>query len=177
MLSQKSRGLFPLLHTSGPSIKNGLFKQPLSWNALQYLNEDRDDFDFLPDNYKQSYGHFPYDYRSDTDYINKINWCMGEHSLKRTSNKEFLDRLKNNGLVLVPEFLMIFFTGSPPARSFKPNENEPFSFIYPSYIIWANDSSHLSFVGIPDKLELPKHVLIDTTVHPRPCLLYTSRCV
>ena len=40
-------------------------------------------------------------------------------------------------------------------------------YVWPSYIIWENDPSYTSFVGSPDRLELPKNVLRETRGHPR----------
>ena len=111
----------------------------------------------------------PYDYRNDTDYLTKFHWAVGSKSRTQLSNLEFLHRLKTNKLALIPEFLLdldaLSFGG--PMQAPPPVEKDNTAYIYPAYVLWQNDPSYMSFLGSPDRLELPKDVLRKTGGHPQ----------
>lgn len=110
----------------------------------------------------------PYDYRNDIQYRDYFHNALGPRSGRRISNFDFLTRLFDNGLVLLPEFIAdLSFFGRGPEMAPEPNEKDRIGYVWPSYVIWQNDPSYTSFVGSPDFLELPKHVLRETRGHPR----------
>ena len=170
MTSYRPRGLFPMQSGSGLPKRTGLFGSLLSLASLNSIgDQETASFEFKASfGSRDRMGDWPYDYRSDPDYSNKVHWVTSGSS-KHQWNLEFLNRLKQNKLTLLPEFLMdsTLSWRAGPIQAPHPKEDEATAFIYPSYIIWNNDPSYTSFFGFPDRLELPKDVLRKTGGHPR----------
>ena len=121
--------------------KTGLFGSSLSLNS-RILVGDHPDHGFR---FKASYREDPYRMLSEGepyDYTNDL---------------EYRTKVKN----------LISYHTKGPALAPSPEENDSIGYVWPSYIIWENDPSYTSFVGSPDRLELPKHVLRETRGHPR----------
>lgn len=145
-------------------LKLGLFGSNLSENSLANMYEENpdNDFEFIIDT------GWGYDYGNDLEYINLI-----QKSGKIVGNLAYLDFLKENKLRLIPHFLMkpkinpyFGLASEYPLQAEEPYRNDNVGYIWPSYITWDNDPSYISFLGVPDKLELPKHVLRKTSGHP-----------
>ena len=113
-------------------------------------------------------GGEPYDYSSDLEYRTKVNNLLGNTHGRRQGNFAFLIKMRNARLMLLPEFITdISYFRNGPTLAPIPEENDSIGYVWPSYIIWENDPSYTSFVGSPDRLELPKNVLRKTRGHPR----------
>ena len=170
MTSYRPRGLFPMQSGSGLPKRTGLFGSLLSLASLNSIgDQEKAVFEFKASfQSNERRGEWPYDYRSDPDYSNKVHWATSA-STRSKWNLEFLNRLKQNKLTLLPEFLMdsTLSWGAGPIIAPHPKDDEATAFIYPSYIIWNNDPSYISFFGFPDRLELPKDVLRKTGGHPQ----------
>ena len=122
----------------------------------------------LEDRYRIMSEGEPYDYRSDIQYRDYYHHACGPRTGQRISNFEFLNRLFHHGLILLPEFIAdLSYFGRGPEMAPEPNERDRIGYVWPSFVIWHNDPSYTSFVGSPDFLELPKHVLRKTRGHPR----------
>ena len=175
MKSYRPMGLFPMQSGSGLPKRTGLFGSLLSMASLNSIgDQERASFEFKASYYgrnRMMAEGMPYDYRNDNEYGTKVHWSTsgtnGAHW-----NLNFLKRLKENKLTLLPEFLadQEIPWGSGPTMAPFPKDDEAVGYIYPSYIIWINDPSYISFLGFPDRLELPKDVLRKTGGHPVPRL-------
>ena len=172
MSNFRRTGLFPIAPGSALPSRTGLFGTLLSAASLSSIgDQETAPFEFKASfrsrEYLQRYG-MPYDYRNDIDYLSKFHWAVN-HGKKRQWNMEFLHRLKTNKLALIPEFLLdldaLSFGG--PMQAPHPEEDSDTAFIYPAYVLWQNDPSYMSFLGSPDRLELPKDVLRKTGGHPQ----------
>ena len=173
MSNFRRTGLFPIAPGSALPSRTGLFGTLLSAASLSSIgDQERVPFEFKASfrsgDYLHRYG-MPYDYRNDIDYLNKFHWAVGSKSRKQLDNLEFLHRLKSNGLALVPEFLLdldaLSFGG--PMQAPAPVGKDRTAYIYPAYVLWQTDPSYMSFLGSPDRLELPKDVLRKTGGHPQ----------
>lgn len=173
MSNFRRTGLFPIAPGSALPSRTGLFGTLLSAASLSSIGDQETvPFEFKVSirsgDYLQRYG-MPYDYRNDGDYLNKFHWAIGSKSRTQLANLEFLHRLKSNKLALVPEFLLdldaLSFGG--PMQAPPPVERDSTAYIYPAYVLWQNDPSYMSFLGSPDRLELPKDVLRKTGGHPQ----------
>ena len=174
MSNFRRTGLFPIAPGSALPSRTGLFGTSLTAASLSLIgDQEKAGFEFKVSfrsgRYLQEHG-MPYDYRNDDDYLNKFYWAIDSKSKTQLPNLEFLHRLKTNGLVLVPEFLLdldaLNFGG--PLQAPSPRHNDGTAYIYPAYVLWQNDPSYTSFLGSPDRLELPKDVLQKTGGHPEP---------
>ena len=171
--------------------KTGLFGSSLSL-ASRILIGDHPDHSFR---FKASYHEDPwrmlnegepYDYSSDLEYQTKVrnligntygrrqgNWAkvrnlIGNTYGRRQGNLAFLIKMRSAGLMLLPEFVAdISYNNNRPNLAPIPKENDSIGYVWPSYLIWENDPSYTSFVGSPDRLELPKNVLRETRGHPQ----------
>lgn len=162
--------LFPLQPLAS---QKGLFGTKLSLPALAAVNEEAPQKGFFKTDF-WDYGYspakygWPYDYEADLDYKMKIGHIS--RKIKDTkSNLIFLHELKQAKMVLLPEFLMeydnIRINGGPKEAP-EPDMRQQSAYVWPSYIVWSNDPSYLSFLGSPETMELPKHVLRETRGHP-----------
>lgn len=150
----------------------GLFGRSMSM-ASRYMALDPRETGFrfkasvLDDPYRMLSDGEPYDYRNDANYRDYYHNACGHRTGRHISNFDFLTLLFQYGLVLLPEFIAdLSYFGRGPEMAPEPNENDRIGYIWPSYVIWQNDPSYTSFVGSPDFLELPKHVLRKTRGHP-----------
>ena len=152
--------------------KTGLFGSSLSL-ASRILLGDRPETGFR---FKASYHEDPwrmlnegepYDYSSDLEYRTKVKNLIDKSHGRRQGNLAFLTKMWNARLTLLPEFIADLSHRSGPRMAPEPEEHDHIGYIWPSYIIWENDPSYTSFVGSPDRLELPKNVLRQTRGHPR----------
>ena len=109
----------------------------------------------------------PYDYGNDLEYRTKVRNLIGNTYGRRQGNWAFLIKMRNAHLMLLPEFITDLSHGNGPELAPTPEENDSIGYVWPSFIIWENDPSYTSFVGSPDRLELPKNVLRETRGHPR----------
>ena len=109
----------------------------------------------------------PYNYLYDLEYRTRVKNLIGNSHGRRQGNWAFLIKMWNANLTLLPEFMADLSHGSGPELAPKPEEYDHIGYVWPSYIIWENDPSYTSFVGSPDRLELPKNVLRKTRGHPR----------
>ena len=110
----------------------------------------------------------PYDYGNDIEYRTKVRNLLGNSHGRRQGNWSFLIKMRNAGLMLLPEFVAdLSYNDKWPDLAPRPEENDSIGYVWPSFIIWENDPSYTSFVGSPDRLELPKNVLRETRGHPR----------
>lgn len=151
--------------------ETGLFGSSLSL-ASRILLGDRPETGFR---FKASYHEDPwrmlnegepYDYSNDLEYRTKVRNLLDNSHGRRQSNWEFLIKLWNARLTLLPEFIADLSHRSGPELAPRPEERDRIGYVWPSYIIWNNDPSYTSFVGSPDGLELPKDVLRKTRGHP-----------
>lgn len=153
--------------------RNGLFGKKLSLDALIMLTDKQPTFDFKPtySDYRKYRDWFQhdfnlYDYRNDKDYYAAIRYVDSATKGKRGDhNISYLAELDRVGLTLLP----IMFTINvdiPMVAAHRPEDNEGINYMYPSYIIWKNDPSYISFLGSPEGLEVLKDVLRQTTGHP-----------
>ena len=152
--------------------ETGLFGSSLSL-ASRILLGDRPETGFrfkasYPDNPWRilSEGE-PYDYGQDLEYRTKVRRLLDDYHSRRQGNGAFLIKLWKARLTLLPEFIADFSRGYGPEQAPKPEEHDCIGYVWPSFIIWNNDQSYISFVGSPDRLELPKNVLRQTRGHPR----------
>ena len=153
--------------------KTGLFGSSLSL-ASRILLGDRPDHSFR---FKASYHEDPsrmlnegepYDYSSDLEYRTKVKNLIDDSHGRRQGNWVFLIKMRNARLMLLPEFVAdLSYNDKWPDLAPRPEENGSIGYVWPSYLIWENDPSYTSFVGSPDRLELPKNVLRETRGHPR----------
>lgn len=152
--------------------KTGLFGSSLSL-ASRILLGDRPDHSFrFKDSYHEDPWRMlnegePYDYSSDLEYRIKVKKLLDDYHSRRQGNWAFLIKMWNARLTLLPEFIADLHYRSGPELAPKPEEHDHIGYVWPSYIIWENDPSYTSFVGSPDRLELPKNVLRETRGHPR----------
>ena len=110
----------------------------------------------------------PYDYTNDIEYRTKVMNLIGDSHGSWQGNWAFLIKMRNAHLMLLPEFVAdLSYYPNGPYQAPRPEENDRIGYVWPSYIIWENDPSYTSFVGSPDRLELPKNVLRETRGHPR----------
>ena len=152
--------------------KTGLFGSSLSL-ASRILLGDHPDHSFR---FKASYHEDqwrmlnegePYDYGNDLEYRTKVRNLFGDSHGRWQGNLAFLIKMRNARLMLLPEFISNLPQFKGPQIAPRPEENDSIGYVWPSYIIWENDPSYTSFVGSPDRLELPKNVLRETRGHPR----------
>ena len=152
--------------------KTGLFGSSLSL-ASRILLGDHPDHSFR---FKASYHEDPsrmlnegepYDYSSDLEYRTKVKKLLDDYRRRRQGNWAFLIKMWNARLTLLPEFIADLSHGSGPELAPKPEKHDHIGYVWLSYLIWENDPSYTSFVGSPDRLELPKNVLRETRGHPR----------
>ena len=153
--------------------KTGLFGSSLSL-ASRILLGDHPDHSFR---FKASYHEDPwrmlnegepYDYSSDLEYRTKVKNLIANSHGRRQGNLAFLIKMRSAGLMLLPEFVAdISYNNNRPNLAPIPKENDSIGYVWPSYLIWENDPSYTSFVGSPDRLELPKNVLRETRGHPQ----------
>lgn len=108
----------------------------------------------------------PYDYSNDLEYQTKVRNLFDNFYRRRQGNWAFLIKMWNARLTLLPEFIADLSHGSGPELAPKPEEYDRIGYVWPSFIIWNNDPSYTSFVGSPNRLELPKNVLRETRGHP-----------
>ena len=169
---QRKQLIFPYKPLTYPVKQIGLFGTELSDNAVACIQMDTQDHNFM---FKKSYFEdrtriseegLPYNYRGDSDYFAAIRY-LNERSLKGQGNLGYLKDIKDRDLVLLPECISPFTGNNGPIMAARPNENETVSYIWPSYLIWANDPSYLLFSGSPEGLEIPRHVLRKTRGHPQ----------
>lgn len=151
--------------------ETGLFGSSLSM-ASRIMLGDRPDHSFR---FKASYHEDPwrmlnegepYDYGNDLEYRTRVRDLLDYCYMRGQGNWAFLNKLWNTRLTLLPEFIADLSYGSGPELAPKPEKNDSIGYVWPSYIIWENDPSYTSFVGSPDRLELPKNVLRETRGHP-----------
>ena len=109
----------------------------------------------------------PYNYLYDLEYRTKVKNLLDNSHGFGQDNWTFLIKMWNANLTLLPEFIADLSHGSGPELAPKPEKYGRIGYVWPSYIIWENDPSYTSFVGSPDRLELPKNVLRETRGHPR----------
>lgn len=152
--------------------KTGLFGSSLSL-ASRILLGDRPDHSFR---FKASYHEDPsrmlnegeaYDYGNDLEYRTKVRNLLDDFHGRRQGNLAFLTKMRSAGLMLLPEFVAELYNTFGPQKAPEPEEHGRIGYVWPSYLIWENDPSYTSFVGSPDRLELPKNVLRETRGHPR----------
>lgn len=161
--------LFPLEPL--PS-RRGLFDMPLSRPALAHMSEKAPDPGAFKHGIWEEYDFhqwgWPYDYEADLDYKMKIGHISRKINDTK-SNLIFLHELKQAKMVLLPEFLMQpqIMIRSGPVEAPKPDSRDRSAYVWPSYIVWSNDPSYLSFLGSPETMELPKNVLRETRGHPK----------
>ena len=157
---------------SGDPNETGLFGSSLSL-ASRILLGDRPETGFRfkdsyrDDPYRMLNEGTPYDYDNDLEYRTKVRNLLDDYHSRRLGNRAFLIKLWNARLTLLPEFIADFSHGYGPEQAPKPEEHDCIGYVWPSFIIWNNDPSYISFVGSPDRLELPKNVLRQTRGHPR----------
>ena len=109
----------------------------------------------------------PYDYTNDLEYRTKVKNLIDNSHGRRQGNLAFLIKMRNARLMLLPKFVTdLSYQTKGPALAPSPEENDSIGYVWPSFIIWENDPSYTSFVGSPDRLELPKNVLRETRGHP-----------
>lgn len=152
--------------------KTGLFGNSLSLNS-RILAGDRPDHGFRfkasyrDDPYRMLNEGTPYDYSNDLEYRTKVRDLLDDFHMRRQGNWVFLIKMRNAGLMLLPEFVAdLSYNDKWPDLAPRPEENGSIGYVWPSFIIWENDPSYTSFVGSPDRLELPKNVLRETRGHP-----------
>ena len=157
---------------SEPPNATGLFGRSLSL-ASRYMALDQRETGFRfkvsasEDRYRIMSEGEPYDYISDIQYCDYYQHACGLQTVRHISNFEFLSRLSQHGLILLPEFIAdLSYFGRGPRMAPEPNKRDCIGYVWPSFVIWHNDPSYISFVGSPDFLELPKHVLRETQGHP-----------
>ena len=152
--------------------ETGLFGSSLSL-ASRILLGDHPDHSFR---FKASYHEDPwrmlnegepYDYANDLEYRTIVRNLYNNSHGRRQGNLAFLTKMRNARLMLLPEFVADLYHRFRPELAPHPEENDWIGYVWPSYIIWENDPSYTSFVGSPDRLELPKNVLRETRGHPR----------
>ena len=153
--------------------ETGLFGSSLSLNS-RILAGDRPDHGFRfkasyqEDPYRMLNEGTPYDYDNDLEYRTKVRNLISNSHGRRQGNWAFLIKMRNAHLMLLPEFVTeLSYHSKGPELAPRPEENDRIGYVWPSYIIWENDPSYTSFVGSPDRLELPKNVLRETRGHPR----------
>ena len=153
--------------------ETGLFGSSLSLNS-RILVGDHPDHGFRfkascrEDPYRMLNEGTPYDYTNDLEYRTKVKNLIDNSHGRRQGNLAFLIKMRNARLMLLPKFVTdLSYHTKGPALAPSPEENDSIGYVWPSYIIWENDPSYTSFVGSPDRLELPKHVLRETRGHPR----------
>lgn len=147
----------------------GLFGSKLSENSIANMKKENpdNDFQFIDERPKSGW---VYDYGNDFHY--KELYTQASKIVNPINYIEFLNR---NRLVLLPHFLynkpikgeFVWIAEEPKMAIEPPRSWVAVSYVWPSFVIWDNDPSFISFLGIPDKLELPKHVLRETRGHPQ----------
>jgi len=175
MTNFRKRGLFPIKVDLEPHNQMGLFGVLLTLASQALVGGQKTaslEFKVSLEDNKHLYDFNEYyNYVDDLEYRIKVRSIIDrfEHNQgKRDSNLHFLKKLDENGLTLLPDFLMRTDIRNPqPAPAPHPREEERTSFIFPSYIIWKNDETYYSFFGSPERLEFPKDVLRKTTGHPQ----------
>ena len=171
MKSFRPMGLFPLKPDLELPSRTGLFGTSLSVASLVSIGvQETVAFEFKASvEYHNRYFEL-YNYPDDLEY----SWAVKPYTEGRqrlqVNNLEFLQYLKKKKLVLLPDFLAdhdAIRYHMAPLRAPPPSMDQGTAYIWPSYIIWENDPSYISFLGSPDRLELPKHVLRSTGGHPQ----------
>lgn len=171
MKSFRPMGLFQPNAGSELPSRTGLFGTSLSVASLVSIGvQETASFEFKASaEYHNRYFEL-YNYSEDLEY----NWAVKPYTQDRqrlqVNNLEFLQHLKKKKLVLLPDFLadqVAIRYPMAPLRAPPPSMDQGTAYIWPSYIIWDNDPSYISFLGSPDRLELPKHVLRSTGGHPQ----------
>lgn len=172
MKSFRPMGLFPLKPDLELPSRTGLFGTSLSVASLVLIGvQERVAFAFKASAEYSRERYFElYDYSADLEY----NWATKPYIKDRQklqqNNLDFLSYLKRKKLTLLPEFLAdsgAVLSPKGPLKALPPSMDQGTAYIWPSYIIWENDPSYISFLGSPDRLELPKHVLRSTGGHPQ----------
>lgn len=165
--------LHPILGRDEPlPTQRGLFGTKLRVPSIVNLHADQQreggGFKFFSEqDYNPHEWGWPYDYSGDLEYKWAIGHITGKIKGRFDSNLAFLTALKSKKLTLLPEFLTSpsIFLSSGPMMAPEPEVRDPVGYVWPSYIIWPNDPSYLSFLGSPESMELPKHVLRQTRGH------------
>ena len=152
--------------------ETGLFGSSLSLASRMMLGDHpetgfRFKASYHEDPYRMLSEGEPYDYGNDLEYRTKVRNLIGNTYGRRQGNWAFLIKMRNAHLMLLPEFITDLSHGNGPELAPTPEENDSIGYVWPSFIIWENDPSYTSFVGSPDRLELPKNVLRETRGHPR----------
>lgn len=153
--------------------KTGLFGSSLSLASRILLGDHPENgFRFKASYHEDPYRMInegePFDYGNDLEYRTRVRNLTDDYYGRRQGNLAFLIKMRNARLMLLPEFVMDFsYYRNGPDQAPRPEENDSIGYVWPSYIIWENDPSYTSFVGSPDRLELPKNVLRETRGHPR----------
>lgn len=166
-------GSSTIVQVSVDPNETGLFGSSLSLDSRIMLG-DRPETGFrfkasyLEDPWRMLNEGEPYDYTSDLEYRTKVINLFDDFHKRHQDNKTFLTKMRNSRLMLLPNFIMDHsYHKKGPALAPNPKKNDSIGYVWPSYIIWENDPSYTSFVGSPDRLELPKNVLRETRGHPR----------
>ena len=153
--------------------KTGLFGSSLSLASRILLGDHpetgfRFKASYRDDPYRMLNEGTPYDYSNDLEYRTKVKNLIDNSHGRRQGNLAFLIKMRNAHLMLLPQFVAdISYNNNRPNLAPSPEENDSIGYVWPSFIIWENDPSYTSFVGSPDRLELPKNVLRETRGHPR----------
>ena len=153
--------------------ETGLFGSSLSLASRILLGDHpetgfRFKASYRDDPYRMLNEGAPYDYGNDLEYRTKVKNLIDNSHGRRQGNLAFLIKMRNARLMLLPKFVTdLSYHTKGPALAPSPEENDSIGYIWPSYIIWENDPSYISFVGSPDGLELPKDVLRKTRGYPR----------
>lgn len=153
--------------------ETGLFGSSLSMVSRMRLGDHPDHgfrfkASYHDDPYRMLNEGTPYDYGNDLEYRTRVRNLLDNSPGRRQGNWAFLIKMRNARLMLLPEFVTdLSYHGKGPKLAPRPEENDRIGYVWPSFIIWENDPSYTSFVGSPDRLELPKNVLRETRGHPR----------
>lgn len=165
-------GFSAIVPVSVDPNETGLFGSSLSL-ASRIMLGDRPETGFRfkesyhDDPYRMINEGTPYDYGNDLEYQTRVKDLLYYCYAGGRGNWAFLNKLWNTRLTLLPEFITDLSHRSGPQLAPKPEKNDSIGYLWPSYIIWKNDPSYTSFVGSPDRLELPKNVLRELRGHPR----------
>lgn len=152
--------------------ETGLFGSSLSMASRIMLGDHpetgfRFKASYLEDPWRMLNEGRPYDYGNDPEYRTRVKNLIGNSHGRRQGNWAFLIKMWDAQLTLLPRFIAETFHQSGPELAPSPEENDSIGYVWPSYIIWKNDPSYTSFVGSPDRLELPKNVLRETRGYPQ----------
>lgn len=172
MKSFRPMGLFPLKPDLELPSRTGLFGTSLSVASLVLIGDQQTvGFEFKASADCDRERRFElYNYPEDLEYNWAVKPYVQSSQRLQQNNLDFLQYLKRKKLALLPEFLADLWAMNypmAPLRAPSPSMDQGTAYIWPSYIIWDNDPSYISFLGSPDRLELPKHVLRSTGGHPQ----------